>query len=213
MNPNLNPNRNASALQYLTADGLTFETRSIFPSLHMNGARTVTRTEEVISGDFLGFGVAITGSSCYNLALMEAEERAALLKYVYSKDGLGLSVARLTVGASDYSAELYSYDDVEGDVSLEHFSIDRDRAYVIPMLREILAVNPDLYLFSSPWSPPAWMKTGNSTCEKYESLSEIRRQNRARSRAIRGTNAQSAQFDASCIQCHPHLLRLHTKDV
>lgn len=165
-NPNLNPNpnRNASALQYLTADGLNFETRSIFPSVHMNGARTVTRTEEVISDDFLGFGVAITGSSCYNLALMEAEERAALLKYVYSKEGLGLSVARLTVGASDYSAELYSYDDVEGDVSLEHFSIDRDRAYVIPMIREILAVNPDLYLFSSPWSPPAWMKTGNNLC-------------------------------------------------
>ena len=158
--------------QYLTTDGLSFAMHPVFKAGHMNGAHRITRTGEVLSRDFLGFGVAITGRSCYNLALMAEEERAALLHDVYSKEGLGLSVARLSVGSSDYSAELYSYDDVEGDVTLEHFSIDRDRAYVIPMLQEILRVNPDLFLFASPWSPPAWMKTGNNLCggfmrEKY----------------------------------------------
>ena len=150
--------------QYITTNGLTFQTREVFPSVHMNAAQTVRRTEATVSDDFLGFGVAITGSSCYELSLMEPAQRRALLNDIYGKDGLALSVARLTVGASDYSAELYSYDDVEGDVSLTHFSIDRDRRYVIPMIKEILEINPDLYFFSSPWSPPAWMKTGNNLC-------------------------------------------------
>ena len=138
--------------------------KPIFPSVFMRGAQILTPAAEPAATDFLGFGVAITGSSCYNLALMQPDERRALLEYVYGKDGLNLSLARLCVGACDYSAELYSYDDVEGDVELKHFSIDRDRAYVIPMIKEILAIRPDLYLFSSPWSPPGWMKTGGSLC-------------------------------------------------
>lgn len=150
--------------QYLTTNGLTFQKRPIFPAVYMPAALTLTEGKAPISEDFLGFGVAITGSSCINLSLMEPTERRAFLESIYSKKGLGLSVGRLSVGASDYSAELYSYDDVESDVELKHFSIDRDRAYVIPMIKEILAINPDIYLFSSPWSPPAWMKTGNALC-------------------------------------------------
>ena len=153
--------------QYLTTENLEFVTREIFPSVHMPGTYQLKRTGNVLSDDFLGFGVAITGSSCYDLALMEPNDRAALIRNLYTKDGIGLSIARLSVGASDYSAELYSYDDVENDTALEHFSIDRDKAYVIPMIKEILAVNPDLYLFASPWSPPGWMKTSGSLCGGY----------------------------------------------
>ena len=150
--------------QYLTTAGLEFVTRPVFRSEHMNGALRVSRTEKTVTKDFLGFGVALTGSACYDLALMEKEERTALLRDLYAKEGLNLSVGRIPVGSCDYSAELYTYDDVPGDVSLEHFSIDRDRAYIIPMIREILEINPDLFLFASPWSPPAWMKTGNNIC-------------------------------------------------
>ena len=150
--------------QYITGYGLDFQARPVFPAAYMPAASTLTANEAPVSEDFLGFGVAITGSSCYNLAQMEPTERRALLESIYTEKGLGLSVGRLSVGSSDYSAELYSYDDTEGDVELKHFSIDRDRAYVIPMIKEILAVRPDLYLYCSPWSPPAWMKTGNSLC-------------------------------------------------
>lgn len=153
--------------QYLTTEGLSFVTRPIFSSVPMSGARKVTRTEKVVSDDFLGFGVAITGSSCYDLALMQPDERTKLLRDIYTKEGIGLSVARLSIGSSDYSAELYSYDDVEGDTALAHFSVERDEAYIIPMIKEILAVNPDLYLFASPWSPPGWMKTSGSLCGGY----------------------------------------------
>ncbi|MBE6554021.1 MAG: hypothetical protein E7666_06745 [Ruminococcaceae bacterium] len=153
--------------QYITNDSLQFATRPIFRSTKMSGALTLRETGTVVSDDFLGFGVAITGSSCYELSLMEPERRRALIEEVYGKNGIGLSIARLSVASSDYSAELYSYDDVENDTALTHFSIDRDRAYIIPMIREILAVNPDLFLYASPWSPPGWMKTGGNMCGGY----------------------------------------------
>ena len=153
--------------QYQTTDNLSFAKRPVFPSVNMSGAITLTRTGHAIMDDFLGFGVAITGSSCYELSLMSPEQRESLLKSIYTKDGIGLSVGRLSVGASDYSAELYSYDDVEGDVELKHFSIERDKSYIIPMIKEILKIKPDLFLYAAPWSPPGWMKTGGSLCGGY----------------------------------------------
>ena len=78
---------------------------------------------------------------------------------LFTRAGANLSMLRLHVGSSDYSASIYSYDEVPGDVEMKHFSIDHDRKEVIPMVREALAVRPDLFVFSSPWSPPGWMKT------------------------------------------------------
>ena len=73
---------------------------------------------------------------------------------------MGLSVCRLSVGSSDYSAELYTYDDEDSDTELKHFSVARDDEYIIPMIKEVLKIRPDMYVFASPWSPPGWMKTG-----------------------------------------------------
>ena len=150
---------------------LTFTTKEyarseheIFPSMSTPGAKHLAVSPTPAVESFLGFGVAITPSSCYELNKMEPEARAELLHRIYGKDGMGLSVGRLCIGSSDYSPEMYSYDDVEGDVSLAHFSIERDEEYVIPIIKEILAIRPDLYLYASPWSPPYWMKTGGSMC-------------------------------------------------
>lgn len=137
--------------------------REIFPTQRAHGTHLLGEVGSATK-DFLGFGVAITPASCYLLSLMEPEARRTLLKQIYSREGIGLSVGRLCVGSSDYSAELYTYDEFEGDTELEHFSIERDEKYVIPMIKEILEINPDIYLFASPWSPPAWMKTGGCTC-------------------------------------------------
>ena len=95
---------------------------------------------------------------------MDKEERRKLLRYIYTEEGLDLNVARIPVGSCDYSAEIYTYDDVPQDTELKHFSIERDRAYILPMIKEILSIKPDLKLFASPWSPPGWMKTGGSIC-------------------------------------------------
>ncbi|MBQ4051460.1 MAG: hypothetical protein IJD13_07500, partial [Oscillospiraceae bacterium] len=137
----------------------------IFPALRVPGT-DLLQVSEGMEG-FYGFGVAITPSSCYELSRMEPEARKKLLEHLYGKAGIGLSVGRVCVASCDYSPEIYSYDDVPFDTALEHFSIDRDKNYIIPMLKEILEINPDLYLLASPWSPPFWMKTGGSMCGGY----------------------------------------------
>ena len=101
----------------------------------LSGATTIEEVKVVPDTDFLGIGVAITGSSCYNLSKMESKERQKLLKFLYSKEGLDLKIGRLSIGASDYSAEIYTYDDVADDVTLKHFSIERDREYIIPIIK------------------------------------------------------------------------------
>ena len=153
--------------QYI-ADKITHKNvREIFPIDTIPAAVTATFGPNPCATDFYGIGVAITAASCYLLNQMTVEERTAFLQEIYGKNGMNLSVGRLTVGSSDYSAELYSYDDVPFDTELKHFTIARDEKYVIPMIKEILKIRPDLYLFASPWSPPAWMKTGNSLCGGY----------------------------------------------
>src|SRR5439155_1557386 len=79
--------------------------------------------------------------------------------------GLGLSFTRLTIGASDFSLHQYSYDDMpagQTDSSLAHFSNDSNQAYVLPTVQRALAINPQLKIMASPWSPPGWMKTTGS---------------------------------------------------
>lgn len=154
-------------IQYFTDKDHIMAQREVFESQFMAGATPLEISKKPAVQDFLGFGAAITGSSCYNLNLMDADARREVLKKIYSKNGLNLSVARLTIGSSDYSAELYSYDDTPFDTNLEHFSIERDKAYIIPMIKEILKIKPDLFIFASPWSPPGWMKAGGTMCGGY----------------------------------------------
>lgn len=110
----------------------------------------------------LGFGCAYTDASCFLLNGMQPEARQKLLVDTFSPGQMNLNVGRTTIGASDYSRDAYNYDDVAGDIALEHFSIAHDEAYILPMLREIRRINPEMFLLSTPWSPPGWMKTYGS---------------------------------------------------
>ena len=113
--------------------------------------------------EILGFGGAFTDSTCYLLSRMAAEPRRALMQDLFGADAMALNVCRTTIGASDYSLSPYSYDEsAEPDPELKKFSIAHDRAYILPMLQEARRVNPELFLFSSPWSPPGWMKSSNT---------------------------------------------------
>lgn len=90
---------------------------------------------------------------------MPADKRHGLLEGLLSPDRMNLSVSRTSIGSSDYSPSLYSYNDSDRpDPLLSKFSIDPDKPFVLPILREALDVNPQMFFFSSPWSPPAWMK-------------------------------------------------------
>ncbi|HVI06633.1 MAG TPA: glycoside hydrolase family 30 beta sandwich domain-containing protein [Sphingomicrobium sp.] len=111
-----------------------------------------------------GFGAAMTDASAQLLSELPEARRKALMAELFGRgpNGLGLSFTRLTVGASDFSTSDYSYDDTPGNVpdpQLRHFSIAPAQKYVLPRVREALAINPDLLVMISPWSAPAWMKS------------------------------------------------------
>ena len=147
---------------YTTNDHGEYRCKPISYGIPLSGITTIKAAEAPAHTAFLGFGVAITGSSCYNLSQMEPGERRKVLQHLYSKDGLNLQIGRLSIGSSDYSAEVYTYDDGDEDLSLSRFSIERDKEYIIPMIKEILEINPELKLYASPWSPPGWMKSGGN---------------------------------------------------
>ncbi|MGA7907095.1 MAG: twin-arginine translocation signal domain-containing protein, partial [Candidatus Sulfotelmatobacter sp.] len=112
--------------------------------------------------EILGFGAAFTDAACYMFNQLSAPARDQLFHELFHSSEMNLSVCRTCIGASDYSTKLYSYDEGDPDPDLKRFSIEHDRAYILPMLREARKANPDLFLFSSPWSPPGWMKSGGS---------------------------------------------------
>ena len=111
-----------------------------------------------------GFGYALTGGSAQHIVKMSTAARAALLKELFATDGnnIGVSYIRLSIGASDLNEKVFSYNDLpEGQTDLEQakFDLGPDKADVIPVMKEILAINPKIKIMGSPWSPPLWMKT------------------------------------------------------
>lgn len=117
--------------------------------------------------EMVGFGAAITDASAWLIQTkLSAAERVALLQELFGRSpGIGLSFTRLTIGASDFSRHHYSFDDVPPgatDPALARFSIDANRADVLPVVKSALAINPQLRVMASPWSAPGWMKTTDS---------------------------------------------------
>ena len=112
-----------------------------------------------------GFGFAITYSSCYNLLKMKPEERTAFLKQTYSEtEGYGVSYARISIGCNDFSSTEYSLCDEPG---LDNFHLYSDETqYVIPVLKEILAINPKVKIIAAPWTCPKWMKVSDIDTKK-----------------------------------------------
>jgi glucosylceramidase len=111
-----------------------------------------------------GFGGALTDAAAETFyRLPENLRREVLNAYFNPETGIGYTLCRTHINSCDFSSSSYSYDDVPGDVKLERFSIEPDRKYRVPFIREALTVAKNGFkLFASPWSPPAWMKTNNN---------------------------------------------------
>ncbi|MBI1782202.1 MAG: glucosylceramidase [Sphingobacteriales bacterium] len=115
-----------------------------------------------------GFGYTLTGGSAYVINKLSSADKAALLQELFGKTGnsLAISYLRISIGASDLNSEVFSYDDMpsgQTDVSLNNFNLSKDTIDVIPLLKEIIAINPAIKILGSPWSPPVWMKTNGSS--------------------------------------------------
>lgn len=115
-----------------------------------------------------GFGAAITGATSYNLSLMPEEVRKQFLADTFSPDKYGFSYVRVPIGCSDFSLSDYTCCDTPG---IENFALTLEETkYIIPTLKEILAINPDLKILASPWTCPRWMKVKDlKTKEPFES--------------------------------------------
>jgi len=110
----------------------------------------------------LGFGGAFTDATCYVIHQLPEPARQELLNDMFGPKEMALSVCRTCIGSSDYSRNVFSYDEGPADLDLSRFSIAHDRAYIIPTLAAARRINSDLFLLSSPWSPPGWMKDNQS---------------------------------------------------
>ena len=111
-----------------------------------------------------GFGYALTGGSAELMMKMSKPERTKLLRNLFATDGtsIGVSYIRLSIGASDLNSFVFSYNDLpegETDFPLAKFDLAQDKLDVIPVMKEILEINPNILILGSPWSAPTWMKT------------------------------------------------------
>lgn len=144
------------------------------PSIDITEEKEIDGTTIFVDPDkqyqeMLGVGTSLEESSIYNLSKMAPGKRKQVLKDLFDpKKGIGMDVIRLTIGTSDFTAQdaFYTYNDIpitETDYDLSEFSIQRDiDLNIVSTVKEALQINPDIRIFASPWSPPAWMKTNKS---------------------------------------------------
>ncbi|OXG02265.1 glucosylceramidase [Flavobacterium araucananum] len=111
-----------------------------------------------------GFGYTLTEGSCEVISGMAATQQNQLLNDLYNPaTGLNANVVRISIGASDLSSSSYSYNETSGDVNMNNFSLNGpDLTYLVPILKKILLINPNIKILATPWSAPRWMKTNNS---------------------------------------------------
>lgn len=194
-------NPDKSVLFEKQQDSLAFEkVDNTYPTIVVNAAETFQTID--------GFGYTLTGGSALHIHQMDPANRAALLEELFGTESnhIGISYLRISVGASDLDEQPFSYNDLpEGktDPEMIKFSLDPDRDHLIPVLKEILAVNPDILIMGSPWSPPAWMKTnmdtrgGSLKPEFYDAYAKYL------VKYIQGMAAEGIAIDAITVQNEP----------
>lgn len=173
------------------------------------GENAIAIDEQTVYQQMDGFGASLTDSSAWLIAnKLNDEQRQELMSKLFDHEaGIGISYMRVPLGASDFALKSYTFDDMpagQSDPELKNFSIDHDKEYIIPTLRQALAVNPDLKLMGSPWSAPGWMKTSDSVIggslkpEAYEPFANYF------VRMIQAYEAEGVPFDAITLQNEPH---------
>lgn len=119
-----------------------------------------TQTYQTIDG----FGFALTGGSAMLINALSATAKDQLLKELFATDSthIGISYLRINIGASDLVPAPYTYDDGPVDLNLQNFSIDKEKTDLLPVLKNILAINPKIKILATSCTAPTWMKTNNS---------------------------------------------------
>ena len=134
-------------------------TANVYQNIEINSKQTYQTID--------GFGYSLTGGSAEVINQLNNSKKKALLQELFGsgENDIAISYLRISIGASDLNASSFSYDDMPNgatDIDLKHFSLAPDKKDLIPLLKEILAINPKIKIMATPWSAPVWMKTNNS---------------------------------------------------
>lgn len=169
---------------------------------------TITVNDKETYQPIDGFGFALTGGSAMHIIHMSAASRSALLRNLFATgdNNIGVSYLRLSIGSSDLNEKVFSYDDMpagQTDPSLKHFDLGPDKLDVIPVMKQILAINPAIKILGSPWSPPAWMKTNEDTRGGRLKPEYWGTYAKYLVKYIQGMKAQGINIDAITIQNEP----------
>lgn len=105
-----------------------------------------------------GWGCCISEICAKAIFSLSSEKQQIVFDELFGEDGCGFDYCRLSVGANDFAESWYSYNETEDDFEMKNFSIDRDKKYIIPAIKEAQKRSPEIMFFASPWSPPTWMK-------------------------------------------------------
>ncbi len=145
------------AVAYISTEDTLFEKGTV--NITTPPAADVSVYPDAVLHTIHGFGGAFNEQGWKALSVLTDEKRHEVLRALFdAEEGLGLSVCRVPIGASDYALERYTCNETAGDVEMTHFSIERDRLHLIPYIREAMAIQPKLRLWASAWTPPTWMK-------------------------------------------------------
>ncbi len=137
-------------------------------NLHANNSSTILVDEEKTAQTIEGFGFALTGGSAQVISSLKSSVKKQLLQELFGEkeNSIGISYLRISIGASDLDATVFSYDDIPAgrtDMLLTKFSLKPSKDYLIPILKQILLINPKIKIMACPWSPPVWMKDNKNS--------------------------------------------------
>lgn len=173
-----------------------------------NGNTTIEVDPSQVFQTIDGFGYTLTGGSATLMNSLGTAEKDALIKELFSTEegAIGVSYLRVSIGASDLSANVFTYNERptgQTDVNQDHFSIEAEMVDLVPILKKILAINPNIKILGSPWTAPTWMKTNNAY--KGGSLKPEYYQSYAKYfvKYIQAMKAQGITIDAITIQNEP----------
>lgn len=131
-----------------------------FKAAAANTAVNVKLNPEQTYQKMIGFGGAFTEATAYTLSRLTPEKRAEVIhRYFHPTEGLNYSMGRVHIHSCDFALGNYTYVE-ENDTELATFDISHDHQWVLPLIKDAMAVKGgELTLLASPWSPPGWMKT------------------------------------------------------